>query len=167
MLTLFSPGARMVYQGQCDGFKLRVPVQLNRLPNETINDDLRAFYDELLPIVQNEIDILPDGQWEQIYMAPQPHLDPLAIHNGDTIHHHIIENPFVAYRWQFPKYVLLILTNYSDSIRHGLIKPQSQYPILQAILDKTEIVYKFENLNNNGMALSFHPFETRILKFQS
>jgi len=59
-LTL--PGARLVHEGQMEGRKVRVPVFLARRPEETPNDDLRAFYDMLLRAL-SDADFL-HGTWK-------------------------------------------------------------------------------------------------------
>jgi len=45
-LTL--PGARLIHEGQMDGRRVRVPVFLGRRPQESPDQELRAFYQRLL-----------------------------------------------------------------------------------------------------------------------
>jgi glycosidase len=42
------PGATLYHEGQLEGFTTRVPVQLARGPEETVNKDIAAFYQELI-----------------------------------------------------------------------------------------------------------------------
>lgn len=49
--VLTQPGARLVHQGQIDGRRVRVPVQLARFPEEPIDADRAVFYRALLPTV--------------------------------------------------------------------------------------------------------------------
>ncbi|HET8843865.1 MAG TPA: alpha-amylase family glycosyl hydrolase, partial [Ktedonobacteraceae bacterium] len=50
MMTL--PGARLLYEGQCEGRKVRPSVFLARRPVERVNTELLAFYRELLAAVR-------------------------------------------------------------------------------------------------------------------
>ena len=51
MMTL--PGAKLLYEGQCEGRRVRPPVFLARRPVELIDEDLRAFYEKLLAAVKD------------------------------------------------------------------------------------------------------------------
>jgi hypothetical protein len=53
-LTL--PGARLIHDGQLDGFREHIPVFVDRGPRETPDPELRAFYERLLSV---EL----DGDW--------------------------------------------------------------------------------------------------------
>jgi hypothetical protein len=43
------PGARLYHDGQLSGKRAKVPVFVNRGPDERVDADLRAFYAWLLP----------------------------------------------------------------------------------------------------------------------
>jgi hypothetical protein len=55
------PGARLYHDGQLDGRRARLPVQLARGPDEPPDNDLRAFYERLLRGVANAQ--LRRGDW--------------------------------------------------------------------------------------------------------
>ena len=44
------PGATLWHEGQFEGWRVRLPVFLGRRPPEPIDDELRAFYEALLPV---------------------------------------------------------------------------------------------------------------------
>ncbi len=60
MMTV--PGAKLLYEGQFEGRRVRPPVFLARRPVEPINSDLRAFYHKLLAAVKESG--LPMGEWQ-------------------------------------------------------------------------------------------------------
>ncbi|TMD41340.1 MAG: alpha-amylase, partial [Chloroflexi bacterium] len=60
MMTL--PGAKLLYEGQCEGRRVRPPVFLARRPLEQIDEDLRAFYEKLLAAVKDSG--LPESEWQ-------------------------------------------------------------------------------------------------------
>jgi hypothetical protein len=44
------PGAKLWHEGQFEGRRIKLPVQLARRPEEPVDEDLRAFYGELLQL---------------------------------------------------------------------------------------------------------------------
>ena len=59
ILTL--PGAKLLHEGQFEGFKVRLPVFLARRPSETANQEIAAFYKRLLKEINR--DIFRNGEW--------------------------------------------------------------------------------------------------------
>jgi hypothetical protein len=55
------PGARLLYEGQFEGRKVRLPVFLERRPEEPVDEELRAFYRKLLQAVDPEG--FREGEW--------------------------------------------------------------------------------------------------------
>jgi glycosidase len=55
------PGARLFHEGQFDGRRVRLPVFLARRPDETLDEDLRQFYERLLAASSGPI--FRDGDW--------------------------------------------------------------------------------------------------------
>lgn len=60
LMTL--PGAKLLYEGQLEGRKIRPPVFLARRPLETIDKDLQSFYHQLLATVK-QANLLA-GEWQ-------------------------------------------------------------------------------------------------------
>jgi hypothetical protein len=56
------PGAKLLYEGQFEGRKVRPPVFLARRPIEPIDKDLQAFYYQLL--AASKQDELREGEWQ-------------------------------------------------------------------------------------------------------
>jgi glycosidase len=46
--TLTLPGAKLIYEGQLEGRRVKLPVQLGRRPEESVDTGLRDFYRRLL-----------------------------------------------------------------------------------------------------------------------
>jgi alpha amylase-like protein len=55
-------GARLVHEGQLEGRRVRVPVQLGRRPDEPVDGGLRAFYELLLGELADPT--FRDGDWQ-------------------------------------------------------------------------------------------------------
>ena len=56
------PGAKLLYEGQLEGRKVRPPVFLARRPVEPVDSDLQAFYYQLLAAVKESG--LREGKWQ-------------------------------------------------------------------------------------------------------
>jgi hypothetical protein len=54
-------GARLLHEGQAQGFKVRLPVFLGRRPAERVDKDLSAFYHGLMKAINDEL--FRNGQW--------------------------------------------------------------------------------------------------------
>jgi hypothetical protein len=58
-LTL--PGAKLLHDGQCEGRRVRLPVQLGRRPAEAEDSDLQKFYTRLLEVIDTPV--MREGEW--------------------------------------------------------------------------------------------------------
>ena len=59
ILTL--PGARLLHEGQFEGWQVRLPVFLGRRPGESVDRDSAAFYGRLLQATRR--DLFRNGEW--------------------------------------------------------------------------------------------------------
>jgi len=68
MMTL--PGAKLLYEGQFEGRRVRPPVFLARRPDEPIDADLQTFYHKLLAVEKESG--LREGAWQLCERAGWP-----------------------------------------------------------------------------------------------
>ncbi len=61
VLTYLVPGLRFFHEGQLEGRRARVPVQLGRRPAEPVDEALREFYGRLLDCLKRPA--VRDGRW--------------------------------------------------------------------------------------------------------
>jgi Alpha amylase, catalytic domain len=104
MATL--PGARLFYEGQFEGRKIRLPVFLGRRPAELKDESLQVFYNWLLDAV--DAPVFRDGQWALCKCAGWP--DNSSYQN------------LVAWTWVKDKDRYLIVVNLSDSAAQARIQ---------------------------------------------
>jgi hypothetical protein len=98
VLAFLSPGLRFVHQGQLEGRKARLPVQLCRAPGEPVDTGLQAFYERLLACLQHAA--IRDGEWRLLV--------PAAAWDGNPTW-----KAFVASAWEGPGgRRLLVTVNY-------------------------------------------------------
>jgi hypothetical protein len=68
VLTYLSPGLRFFHQGQLEGRRVHLPVQLCRGPDEAPDPELSSFYRRLLQALKNNT--VREGDWR--LLEPQP-----------------------------------------------------------------------------------------------
>ncbi len=66
---LFSlPGSRLIYEGQTEGRRIRIPVQLLREPREEPNLAIRRIYDRIFSVITRET--VRNGAWRLLSSRP-------------------------------------------------------------------------------------------------
>ena len=92
------PGAKLLYEGQLEGRKVRPPVFLSRRPPEPISKPLLAFYERLLPAARDSS--LAGAQWQMCEHRGWP--DNQSYRN------------LVAWCWQNNDLRRMVVVNLSD-----------------------------------------------------
>lgn len=119
VLCYFAPGMRFFHQGQLEGHRIRLPVQLCRRPNEPLDESLHAFYTRLLTLLQRHV--LRLGDWRMLVCRPASSEDPSW-------------QNFITYAWYDPEMgkthpspppQLLVLVNYNREPGRCSLKPWS------------------------------------------
>ena len=93
------PGAKLFYEGQLEGKKVRPPVFLGRRPAEAADSDLQAFYRTLLRIIRRPL--FQEGEWSLCERSGWP--DNQSYLN------------LVAWCWKREGERTLVIVNLSDS----------------------------------------------------
>ncbi len=99
------PGAKLFHEGQFEGRKVRLPVQLGRRPPETVDLDLQSFYFKLLKTLNTKC--LREGEWRLCERSGWP--DNSSYQN------------LVAWCWHGAGERYLIVVNLSDSSAQGRV----------------------------------------------
>jgi Alpha amylase, catalytic domain/WD40-like Beta Propeller Repeat len=60
--ALSLPGMRLIHEGQMEGFRCKLPVQLNRRRPEPVEEELVTFYQRLLALLHDSV--FHQGQWQ-------------------------------------------------------------------------------------------------------
>ena len=66
LILLTSPGMHLIHQGQMEGFKLQLPVQLLRHANEPPSVELSTFYQKLFDLINT--DVFTKGKIEVLHL---------------------------------------------------------------------------------------------------
>jgi glycosidase len=100
------PGARLFHEGQFEGRKIKLPVFLGRRPNEPVDGELKAFYENLLATINAPI--FREGKWNLCERSGWP--DNQSCQN------------LVAWSWVQDDDRLLVIVNLSDNAAQALVK---------------------------------------------
>ncbi|MBI2357885.1 MAG: alpha-amylase [Deltaproteobacteria bacterium] len=76
------PGIRLFHEGQLDGRRVRVPIQLGRRPAEEPEREVRAFYEKLLAALGDNA--MRRGRWK--LLEPKPAAGAGSTHEQILIH---------------------------------------------------------------------------------
>src|SRR5262249_4410664 len=99
IVTWLSPGLRFFHQGQLEGRKKRISPHLVRGPVEPVDEEIKAFYDRLLGLLQRPV--VRDGHWQLLECMR-------AWEENWSF------DDFIAYAWQGPEDECLLVTiNYA------------------------------------------------------
>ena len=90
------PGMTMYHQGQLEGRRTRIPLQLRRSAAEPADEELQAFYQELLRITRDSA--FKSGEWELLYPTSA----------GDETYRNV-----VAYAWRASGRLKVVTVNFS------------------------------------------------------
>jgi glycosidase len=99
VITYFSPGLRFFHQGQLEGKTKRISPHLVRGPEEPTDQAIQEFYNDLLPVIKQNI--FRDGRWKLLQCMP-------AWEGNDSW------NSFIVFTWEAGEEGrALICVNYS------------------------------------------------------
>ncbi len=157
VISFLSPGLRFFHQGQFEGRRKRISPHLVRGPHESVDQQLRQFYDRLFDILRRPV--LREGQWQLLEGTPA--------WDGNWTH-----DSFVAFAWQ-RQYDerLLVAVNYSPH--------QSQCRLRLPSFHLTDSVWRLEDqlssdvyhrdgneLQSRGLFLDMRPWQAAVYTLQ-
>jgi glycosidase len=100
-------GVRFYYNGQFEGRKIRLPVQLGREPVEKPSQQVLKFYENLLQITKSGI--FKTGTWQMI--------NPLQADTDNNTRENIL-----AWQWSLENELRIVVVNYSHSTSQCRLK---------------------------------------------
>jgi len=149
-LVATAPGLRFYHQGQLEGRRIHLPIQLARAAAEPADPNLSAFYRSILQITSD--DLFHSGSWRQL------DLDPQDDHSAAGL---------IAYDWQNEKSWNLIVVNLSDStaqarIRLGDRPALGRQYLFDDVLNSKRYIRDPAELRNLGLFVRLDPFEADV-----
>lgn len=121
VLAFLVPGLRFLHEGELEGRRVRVPVQLRRRPDEPVDTDLQGFYQRLLVCMRRPE--VRDGSWQL--------LECRSAWEGNST-----ADRFIAGLWTGPQGALLL-----TAVNYGPTQGQCYVPFPNPELqDKTVVL---------------------------
>lgn len=154
------PGATLLHDGQFVGRKVKLPVQIQRQPDEILHPELESYYTRLL---WETLD--PTYERGQFYLFQVNAASP-----EDSTH-----NNLIAYGWRdlVSKRYRLIVVNLTDKHSYGRLNlsywnelSRQQRWKLFDVTDGSEYVRHGGELTHEGMFIYLEPYESHVFRFE-
>ena len=148
------PGMWFYYDGQMDGRRIKLPLQLGREPEEPVVKCIADFYDKLLLIKKNEI--LKNGEWHL--------LNTIKAWEGNKNSENIL-----AWLWDYKDRKILVAVNYSDEVSQCRIKLDvrgyDENIHFNDLLNNIKYFRSAEEVHHSGLYIELKPYKSHVLEF--
>lgn len=150
--TLSLPSIRLLFEGQMEGRRVRIPVQLQRRPDEEVNESVRTFYRALLEALSTPA--VRNGYWQ--LLSPRP------AWSGNDSHHKILGQVY-----ETENRTVCIFANMSDArsqcwVHLGMSSPAGTEVFLRDMLGPKSYVRDGIALMLRGLYLDMEPWEAHV-----
>ena len=148
------PGIALYFDGQFDGKKVKLPVQLGREPEEKPDEKIKEFYHNLLQITKASI--FRNGNWKMLEVSP--------VGENDFSSENII-----AWEWRLNNDLRLVVINYSNSTARCRLKleidSKNDEVILSDLLNNTNYKRSLKEISEKGLFIELKSFNSHIFSF--
>lgn len=148
------PGMRFFFDGQCEGKKIRLPIQLGREPKESKSKTVSSFYEKLFHITKNEIFSL--GNWEL--------KEALPVWEKDNTSENIL-----TWLWTLNSQHCLVVVNYSNTTSQARIKIQTkgseELVLLSDLLSEKEYLRSANEVFYSGLFVELGAYQVHLLQY--
>jgi glycosidase len=150
------PGARLIFEGQTRGYKIKIPVQLGRGAIEEDDKSIMEFYYKLLRVIPGRE--FNEGKWSLC------EIKPVGINDNSF-------NNIISYQWLTEDQRLLIAVNYSPtSSKAHIIIDKIDYGLIEwsftDLLTGNDYNYRGKNLNGNGLYVELDGWKSHIFRVE-
>jgi hypothetical protein len=155
VITYLAPGMRMLHDGQLEGRRTQLPVQLRRRPEEATDANLRDFYHRLLTCVRRPE--AHDGEFHLWSCRP-------AWTGNDTC------SPFVTFSWESQRgRRMLVAVNYGPNrgqcyINAGLQGLTGRHVTLTDLMSDARFERAGDELATQGMYVDMAPWGYHVFE---
>ena len=148
------PGLKIYFHGQMEGKRIRLPIQIRQSKPDPIDPGIKAFYDKLLPEV-NE-DIFHSGTWQ---------LKEVLLDIDITS-----EN-LIAFTWKLQDSLRLIIVNLSQRTSYGRVSFQDDvsesqnYTFIDKLSDQS-FVQSGKILAHPGLSFKLSGYQAQLFEIK-
>ncbi|MBI2869297.1 MAG: alpha-amylase [Chloroflexi bacterium] len=146
-----TPGMRLLHEGQMEGRRVRVPIQLIRQQDEPTDTEVAMFYRTLLRVVNG--DTFHEGDWALVEVGEAAATDESY-------------RRVLAWRWLYDGNLKIVVVNYSPESARGWLK----FPlgltgeiILLDELNGVSYTRSGKELASRGLYIALGPYRTHVL----
>ncbi|MCX6279025.1 MAG: alpha-amylase family glycosyl hydrolase [Bacteroidetes bacterium] len=148
------PGARLFHEGQFEGRRVRLPVFLQRRPDEPVDEDLHDFYYRLLSVIRNPV--FRKGYWQLC--------ERYGWHDNENY------ISLLAWRWCDGDNLFLVVVNYSDQPAQGRVRlPGNDLRGRNWRLNDAMSEITFERngdeMHGEGLYVALAPWKSHLFRF--
>ena len=151
VITSTIPGISFYFDGQCDGKKIRLPVQLGREPVEKQDEKIKGFYRNLFKITKARI--FRNGDWKL--------LDTFPVSATDNTFENIL-----AWEWRLDNELRIIAVNFNNTTSRCRLKFDVQTKNNEIVLIDliTNLDYKrsVNEIAEKGLFVELKSFNSHI-----
>lgn len=148
------PGLRFYHDGQFEGKKIKLPVQLRREPFEHAKESVAQFYEKLLSITKSEI--FRSGEWKLLL--------PVSSWDGNDTYKNML-----AWQWSLNNEKMLVVVNYSPELAASRIKLDLEgYPEefeIRDLLNDQKYTRSAEESYHQGLYVELKGYQSHIFSF--
>ncbi|MDP2363233.1 MAG: alpha-amylase family glycosyl hydrolase, partial [Ignavibacteria bacterium] len=150
------PGIAFYFDGQCDGKKIKLPLQLGREPEEKQDEKIKEFYRNLFQITK--AGIFRNGNWKI--------LETLPVADNDFSYDNLL-----AWEWRLNDELLLVVINYYNSTARCRLKFEisstTDEVFLTDILNNTNYRRSLKEISEKGLFVELKAFNSHIFSFKA
>ena len=151
------PGLRLFHDGQLEGKRIRLPIQLGREPEETPDPEISRFYKRLLAICNDTA--FHEGEWRVLRVR--------QAWESNQSHHNLL-----AWAWQYKERTKIVVVNYASHFSQGRLNvpvPMGDVTsvTLRDELNDTAYVRDANELHSEGLYVELGPWSAHILDMRA
>lgn len=147
-------GMHFYHDGQFEGKRIKIPVQLGREPEDPPLIGMKDFYDKLLSITSHEI--FKRGKWGL--------LTPGTSYNNNKSFENLL-----AWIWTFREGKRIVVVNYSDTVSTCRLKLDvrgyREEFLIKDLLNDQNYTRSAEEVFHQGLYIELKPYQAHILSF--
>lgn len=147
-------GMAFYFDGQCDGKKVKLPLQLGREPEEKQDEKIKEFYRKLFQITKSEI--FRNGEWK--------FLETFAAGDNDTSYQNLF-----AWQWRLGNDLRIVVVNYNNLTSRCRLKfdlnINSEEITLSDLLNDTVYKRSKKEITEKGLFVELKSFNSHIFSF--
>jgi len=147
------PGMHFYFDGQFEGKKTHLPLQLGREPEEYPDGDTQYFYDKLFAIIKSDAFM---GEW--FLLNPKPAWEDDVTYNN-----------ILSWGWKKGNENILVIINYSENESSCRVKIPLNINrdeiVLNDLLNDREYVRSVNEVNDPGLYVELSEYQSHIFTY--